>query len=197
MVRTQKAATAASVALVLFFSGRAISDSHRGQSQVKTGSVLVHRAVKFDVSPALVSLRRLHALPQPPDCEGAACGTSPSSPQAEQKPDEVPPAPVLTAAGTMIEQTSQGSRPAVPLLESFEGLGVGFEGPQGTSTYRNPSDNSLAAGPDHIVQIVNSRVAVFSKKGARYRKSGYREFGRIDYPPDHQRIFLQKQLTRE
>jgi GNAT superfamily N-acetyltransferase len=30
-----------------------------------------------------------------------------------------------------------------------------------------------------------------------YAKLGYREFGRIDNPPDHQRIFLQKQLTLE
>ena len=28
-----------------------------------------------------------------------------------------------------------------------------------------------------------------------YAKLGYREFGRLDYPPDHQRIFLQKQLV--
>ena len=28
-----------------------------------------------------------------------------------------------------------------------------------------------------------------------YPKFGYREFGRLDYPPDHQRIFLQKQLS--
>jgi len=30
-----------------------------------------------------------------------------------------------------------------------------------------------------------------------YRKLGYREFARLDYPPDHQRIFLKKQLTAE
>jgi GNAT superfamily N-acetyltransferase len=30
-----------------------------------------------------------------------------------------------------------------------------------------------------------------------YPKLGYREFGRIDYPPDHQRIFFQKQLSAE
>ena len=30
-----------------------------------------------------------------------------------------------------------------------------------------------------------------------YPKLGYREFGRLDYPPDHQRIFFQKQLTAE
>lgn len=30
-----------------------------------------------------------------------------------------------------------------------------------------------------------------------YQKLGYREFGRLDYPPEHQRIFLQKQLKTE
>ena len=28
-----------------------------------------------------------------------------------------------------------------------------------------------------------------------YAKLGYKEFGRLDYPPDHQRIFLQKTLV--
>jgi len=28
-----------------------------------------------------------------------------------------------------------------------------------------------------------------------YAKLGYREFGRLEYPPDHQRIFFQKQLV--
>ena len=28
-----------------------------------------------------------------------------------------------------------------------------------------------------------------------YRKLGYEEFGRLDYPPDHQRLFLRKRLT--
>ena len=30
-----------------------------------------------------------------------------------------------------------------------------------------------------------------------YRKLGYREFARLDYPPDHQRIFLKKPLIAE
>ena len=30
-----------------------------------------------------------------------------------------------------------------------------------------------------------------------YKRLGYREFGRLDYPPDHHRIFLQKQLAAE
>ena len=38
--------------------------------------------------------------------------------------------------------------------------------------FRNPSDNSLAVGPDEIVQIVNSQFAVFSKKGARHSTTG-------------------------
>src|SRR5690349_5607325 len=28
-----------------------------------------------------------------------------------------------------------------------------------------------------------------------YTRLGYREFGRLDYPPDHQRIFFQKKLV--
>jgi hypothetical protein len=44
-------------------------------------------------------------------------------------------------------------------------LGLGFEGPQGTAAFRNPSDNSLAVGPNHVFQIVNSRVAIFDKQG--------------------------------
>jgi hypothetical protein len=64
-----------------------------------------------------------------------------------------------------IEQNSPGKRPPATLAVSFDGLGAGFEGPQGPSPGRNPSDNSLAAGPDRIVQIVNSRMAVFDKQG--------------------------------
>jgi hypothetical protein len=65
-----------------------------------------------------------------------------------------------------------GTRPAAALVESFDGLGVGFEGPQGPSTGRNPSDNSLAVGPDHIMQSVNTRMAVFTKKGKTFETTG-------------------------
>ena len=38
----------------------------------------------------------------------------------------------------------------------------------------------------------------FSFQGPEfYPKFGYREFGRIDYPPNHQRIFFKKQLIAE
>lgn len=89
------------------------------------------------------------------------------------------PLPTLSAEETALEQTSQGARAAVPLIESFDGLGAGFQGPQGTSNFRNPSDNSLAVGPDHIVQIVNSRIAVYSKKGKKYDKTGTVLYGPV------------------
>jgi hypothetical protein len=85
----------------------------------------------------------------------------------------------LSPAGIAVEQTSQGTRPAVPLLESFDGLGAGFEGPHGTTNFRNPSDNSLAVGPDHIVQIVNSRIAIYSKRAKKYDKSGTVLYGEV------------------
>ena len=82
-----------------------------------------------------------------------------------------PPAPPVplnmsTPAGSVrVEQPFPGSRPPLPVLVSFDGLGAGFVRPQPSHDGRNPSDNSLAVGPDHIVQIVNSRFAVFNKTG--------------------------------
>ena len=67
-----------------------------------------------------------------------------------------------------VEQTSQGSRSAVPLRASFDGLGAGMTAGPGSNrppAPRNPSDNSLAVGPNHIVQVVNSQLAVFSRDG--------------------------------
>jgi hypothetical protein len=71
----------------------------------------------------------------------------------------------LVAQSGSVEQTSQGSRAAAGIVASFDGLGVGFEGPHGNPLGRNPSDNSLAVGPRHVFQIVNSRFAIFDKKG--------------------------------
>ncbi|HEV3140376.1 MAG TPA: hypothetical protein VGY57_07680 [Vicinamibacterales bacterium] len=51
---------------------------------------------------------------------------------------------------------------------SFDGLGVGMTAGPGTNNPpapRNPSDNSLAVGPNHIFQIVNSQLAIFDKQG--------------------------------
>ena len=79
-----------------------------------------------------------------------------------------------------VEQTIPGDRAPATIVASFDGLGVGFGGPQGTANFRNPSDNSLAVGPDHIVQIVNSRMAIFTKKGARYDTTGRALYGPVE-----------------
>lgn len=70
-----------------------------------------------------------------------------------------------SSASASVEQHAPGSRAPAEIVASFDGLGVGFAGPQGPAPGRNPSDNSLAVGPDHVVQIVNTRLAIFSKAG--------------------------------
>jgi hypothetical protein len=80
---------------------------------------------------------------------------------------------------TAVEQTDQGAKAPPELTASFDGLGVGFKGPQGTATLRNPSDNSLAVGPDHIVQTVNTKMAIFTKKGKKYDVTGKVLYGPV------------------
>lgn len=65
------------------------------------------------------------------------------------------------------------------IVANFDGLGVGFTGPQGTATMRNPSDNSLAVGPNHIVQTVNTRMAIFTKRGAQFATTGNVLYGPV------------------
>ena len=52
-----------------------------------------------------------------------------------QRPQDpvVPPVITVPAGSASVEQTAQGERPAPVSSESFDGLGVGFEGPQGTA----------------------------------------------------------------
>src|SRR5213075_3298198 len=78
-----------------------------------------------------------------------------------------------------VEQTAEGNRPSATVVANFDGLGAGFRGPQGTAILRNPSDNSLAVGPDHIFQIVNTRVAIFSKKGKQFPRTGEVLYGPV------------------
>ncbi len=82
------------------------------------------------------------------------------------------PAQVTGVTAASVEQTEHGPGTQPQLIASFDGLGEGFIGPQGTARFRNPSDNSLAVGPNHIVQIVNSRMAVFTKAGELFEKTG-------------------------
>lgn len=132
-------------------------------------TVAVHRAVRFDMSPRLASL-----------AAGAAMQETVGGDR--QAGDRQPPTPPAFAASASVEQTAQGSRRALAVLDSFDGLGFGFAAAQGIANPvnpRNPSDNSLAVGPDHIVQIVNSQLAVFTKKGSRYETTGKVLYGPI------------------
>jgi hypothetical protein len=121
------------------------------------------RPVKYDVSQRL-------ALVMP----SSADSLTPSSPVATitTRTIEKKPGQKIRPANTNVEQNYFGDRAAPQLLASFDGLGEDFEGPQGKAIMRNPSDNSLAVGPDHIVQIVNTRMAIFTKKGARFDVTG-------------------------
>lgn len=87
--------------------------------------------------------------------------------RAQQNPSApiVPPVITVPPGAAKIEQTAPGTQPSASLAVSFDGLGVGFAGPQGAATLRNPSDNSLAVGPNHVLQTVNTRMAIFDKQG--------------------------------
>jgi hypothetical protein len=126
----------------------------RRQSDLTAGKigVTVRQAAAHDTSPPLVV-----------GLVGSLYSDRPGMPGMRQRDT----APLLTAprGAREVEQRSPGTRPAPELVTSFDGLGVDFSGPQGTATFRNPSDNSLGIGRDHVVQIVNSRMAVFSKTG--------------------------------
>ena len=100
---------------------------------------------------------------------------------AQQQSSPTPTPPVMTSppGAAVAEQKSQGVRPAAILEESFDGLGVGFTGPQGTAILRNPSDNSLAVGPNHVFQIVNTRMAIYTKKGKQFDKTGKVLYGPV------------------
>jgi hypothetical protein len=135
-----------------------------GRGSIRAGTAF--SAVARDVSPPLAG-RMSSVIGESP-----ADGIS-----AFARSQEKAAAPLSEAS---VEQAAQGPKPPPEITASFEGLGEGFSGPQGTATFRNPSDNSLAVGPDHIVQIVNSRMAVFTKKGARFKTTGEVLYGPVE-----------------
>ena len=153
---------------------------------VHSSPVIVQQGARNDVSRPLAWLRPrdegAHANVEVPS---RAPATDSGEEELQIRSEEQSSAPALTpkppplmTAGAAVEQKSQGKQLAARVVASFDGLGFGFEGPQGTANLRNPSDNTLAVGPDHVVQIVNTRMAVFSKKGKRFNTTG-----RILYGP--------------
>jgi hypothetical protein len=120
--------------------------------------------------------------------EARADATHPDGPRSLSGMDRAvdvrapaPPASMAVPDGAAaVEQTSSGARPPAKLVTSFDGLGAGFEGPQGVAALRNPSDNSLAVGPDYIVQVVNSRMAIYTKQGGRFPTTGTVLYGPVN-----------------
>lgn len=188
MIRPSALLQSAVVLLVLIAMGFFFVTASKSQKHnTSSTSVIIHRALHFDISAPLASLRARGGgslATQALRCGSPdGCGLSPDGDADAQEQNVFPaPAPEINAEGAAVEQTSQGQRPALDVLDSFDGLGAGFKGPQsgrGPEFFRNPSDNSLAVGPNHIVQIVNSRFAVYTKKGARYDSTGTVLYGPV------------------
>ncbi len=105
--------------------------------------------------------------------------------QGSSRPPDRPPSPDVPAASIAVEQTGQGDRPAIEPAIAFDGLGEGFtshELPHGeppASAAHGGIDISLAVGPDHIFEILNGNMAVFTKKGKKYPASGKLLYGPV------------------
>jgi hypothetical protein len=168
----------------------------RPHAKIGFAGVEVHRAARHDVSQPLATLRATEASPVELDCASTptGCGTSPSkiaadpddpddpdaAPQGRGAPNPPPPPPPIPPAGQAVEQTKQGTRPAAVVIASFDGVGFGFNGPQGAGRGGNPSDNSLAIGPNHIVQTTNGNgIAIYSKKGEMFDTTGKVLYGAV------------------
>lgn len=136
------------------------------RSQLTNDNTTSSKPVRHDVSPRLASIieaseeNQIQQLPALNTPENLQAGTK-------------------TRQKGSIEQNYFGRRSSPQLTASFDGLGEGFAGPQGTAVLRNPSDNSLAVGPDHILQTVNSRMAIFTKKGGRFDTTGKVLYGPV------------------
>ncbi|HZU23829.1 MAG TPA: hypothetical protein VE998_13440 [Terriglobales bacterium] len=132
--------------------------------------------------------------PALPPHAGSARPAGERSARTPPPPPPIPTAPEVAADAAAIEQTDAGTRPALAVLESFDGLGAGFTAravPNGDaapaagaeavtrSAGRGGIDLSLAVGPDHIFEIVNGNMAVFTKKGRRYPASGKLLYGPV------------------
>jgi len=149
------------------------SRSSSAPSRKGGATVTVNQAARSDVSESLSKLAGVSQKTVARERDEA--GQQNPAPNAPI----VPPVITIPPGAVAVEQRSQGTHPAATLIESFDGLGVGFEGPHGTATLRNPSDNSLAVGPNHIFQIVNTRMAIFTKKGKQFPASGKVLYGPV------------------
>ena len=144
-----------------------------------TDLVIVRHDLGRDVSQPLATFVASPAVTECDDCPRNALAPDNEEKEEQQPANGSPAFAPRNAAGAAVEQTIHGERPPLELIAAFDGLGAGFDGPQGPSYVRNPSDNSLAVGPDHIIQTVNSRLAIFTKKGKRFDTTGRVLYGSV------------------
>ena len=171
-VRTATVATAASAARRDVSGPLTAAPAERGGVGSGGSGDDEDRAARHPLSPVPVPRHALAAEPNE-DAE---------SEREREEASDVIPRMTTPAGSAAVEQTTFGTKPPARLVASFDGLGVGFTGPQGSANLRNPSDNTLAVGPDHIVQIVNTRMAIFTKKGKQFDTTG-----RVLYGPGETR----------
>jgi hypothetical protein len=122
---------------------------------VKTGATVADGTpsadVQHDTSPPLRNI--------PP-----ALGAEPGE-KREHPLHNIHTPPSNGATDTVI-QSGPGGGAAPSAGVGFEGLGLGFSGPQGTFNMQwAPPDTNAAVGPNHIFEIVNTGIAVFNKSG--------------------------------
>jgi len=130
--------------------------------------------------------------PTPPRGGATAPRAGGRTARAAEVPLTPPVAPEINAAGASVEQTTHGTRAPIAPVASFDGLGEGFTGhefPGAGNTAdtnggrggggRGGIDISVAVGPDHIFEILNGNMAVFSKKGKKYPATGKLLYGAV------------------
>jgi hypothetical protein len=134
-------------------------------------------------------------LPTPPAARGGGAGRGRGGAGRAGGPPAIPPpppAPEIGAAGAAVEQKEQGKRAAIEPLAAFDALGEGFTGrafPGADKAAdatggrggagRGGIDISLAVGPNHIFEILNGNLAVFTKKGKKYDSTGKLLYGAV------------------
>ena len=149
------------------FQNSAVPGDRIGRAGMHCPPVMVHQAVMCDMSPPLIRLG-----PESSDRSTIHSGPLPGEADVRPLVPGVREAATIPLSSGSAEQLEQGIEPPPEITASFDGPGEGFEGPQGRAWCRNPSDNSLAVCPDHIVQTVNSRMAIFTKKESRFKTTG-------------------------
>ena len=171
----------AGVAAVVLVVTVLVSTRHERAIHVATAAGSVRRDVseRLSASPSVVRDERELAERVPRHALGSDM-TEPDEEDERERMSTSLPSMTTPAGSADVEQTTFGTKPPATLVASFDGLGVGFTGPQGTANMRNPSDNTLAVGPDHVVQIVNTRMAIFTKKGRQYDTTGRVLYGPVE-----------------